>query len=287
MAGARPDPEQRAVVEFGEGAAHRRPRFPGPLGDNTAGRVVVVLRRTPSCRRHDGLIPVVGVAFKVTSDMELHVVDVTLVMTDCPFEALFGPDGIGPPEPHDTRTDRDPKSSGFRFDTRRSEPEHRVCRSNNAAAAVTISGLGNRSPKASIARSSPVAIPSATGSRTFFGTYLQARSAAGRPVASNAVAVRPNAVALPPSGLAASGARDLQVAALPAEPSWAGGCSADDCDPRVERVDPVADDATLGIGVPAPQGRRGCPQRRRQRGRSWSGVQAPCPVYVRSPDRLQ
>jgi hypothetical protein len=37
--------------------------------------------------------------------MELHIVNVTLVMTDCPFGGLFGTDWIGPPEPHDTGTD--------------------------------------------------------------------------------------------------------------------------------------------------------------------------------------
>lgn len=33
---------QRAVVEFGKGAAHRSPRFAGPFGDRTARRVCLV-----------------------------------------------------------------------------------------------------------------------------------------------------------------------------------------------------------------------------------------------------
>lgn len=48
----------------------------------------------------------------------------------------------------------------------------------------------------------------------------------------------------------------------------------------------MADGAMLGIGVPAPRSRQGRRQRARQPGSFWSGVQTPCPVYVRSPDRL-
>jgi hypothetical protein len=60
---------------------------------------------TPSCRRHDGPITVPGHAFEVISDMELRVVNIPLVMANCPFGSQFGPNGIGPPEPHDTGTD--------------------------------------------------------------------------------------------------------------------------------------------------------------------------------------
>ena len=60
-----------------------------------------------------------------------------------------------------------------------------------------------------------------------------------------------------------------------------------DVEPPADDVDPVADDAMLGIGMPAPRNSRGCPQRKRQHGSSWSGVQAPCPVYVRSSDKLK
>jgi hypothetical protein len=41
--------------------------------------------------------------------VELRVVNVTLVMTDGPFCGFLGPDGIGPPESHDARTDDDAK----------------------------------------------------------------------------------------------------------------------------------------------------------------------------------
>ena len=67
--------------------------------------------------RHDGPITVPGRKFEVISDMQLRVVNVTLVMTDCPFGGFLGPDGIGPPEPHDTRADGDAKPPGFRFGT--------------------------------------------------------------------------------------------------------------------------------------------------------------------------
>ena len=71
---------------------------------------------------------------------------------------------------------------------------------------------------------------------------------------------------------------------------WAGAFTSSeleaDVEPSVDGVETVADDAMLGIGVPAPRSPRGCPRRKRQRESSWTGVQAPCPVYVRSPDRL-
>ncbi len=157
--------------------------------------------------------------------------------------------------------------------------------SNSAAAAVTISGLGNRSPSASIARSSPVEIPSRTDPRTFSAHITSPPAAAGlRPSAS--VDVRPTTVALAPCGLTASGARDLPSTEAPAEPCPNDGCSAADVEPSVDGVETVAEDAMLGIGMPAPRSLRGCPPRKRQHESSWTGVQAPCPVYVRSPDRL-
>jgi hypothetical protein len=76
---------------------------------------MVVSRRTPSCRRHDGLITVPGCEGEVISDVQLRVVNVKLVMTDGPFCCFLGPDRIGPPESYDARTDGDAKPSGFRF----------------------------------------------------------------------------------------------------------------------------------------------------------------------------
>jgi hypothetical protein len=150
---------------------------------------------------------------------------------------------------------------------------------------VTISGLGNRRPNASIARSSPVAIPSSTDSRTFSAHITSPPAAAGlRPGAS--VDVQPTAVALPPCGLAASGARDLPSTEAPAEPGPNGRCSVADVAASGDGAETVADGAMLGIGVPAPRKPRRRPQRKRQRRSSWSGAQAPCPVYVRSSDRL-
>lgn len=168
---------------------------------------------------------------------------------------------------------------------RRAGPDaHGAAGSNSAAAAATISGLGNRRPNASIARSSPVAVPSSTDSRTFSAHITSPPAAAGlRPGAS--VDVRPTAGALPPCGLAASGARDLPSTEAPAEPSPNGGPSGAD-EPPADGVETVVDDAMLGIGMPAPRSPCRRPQPKRQRRSSWSGAQAPCPVYVRSSDRL-
>jgi hypothetical protein len=161
---------------------------------------------------------------------------------------------------------------------------HGAAGSNSAAAAVTISGLGNRSPNASTARSSPVGIPSSRGPRTFLAHITSPPSAGVRTGAP--VDIRPTTVALAPCGLAASGARDLPSTEAPAELCRTVGCCDADVEPCVEGVDPVADEAMLGIGVPAPRNSRGCTPSVRQYGSSWSGVQAPCPVYVRSPDKL-
>lgn len=166
---------------------------------------------------------------------------------------------------------------------RRPEPHaHGAAGSNNAAAAVTISGLGNRSPNASIARSSPVAVPPSTESRTVLAHITSPPAVAGSRSGAS-VDVRPNAGALPPCGLAASGDRDLPSTEAPG-PN--GDCSDAEVALVGDGVGPLTDDAMLGIGMPAPQSRRGCPQRTRQRESSWTGVQAPCPVYVRSRDRL-
>ncbi len=169
---------------------------------------------------------------------------------------------------------------------RRPGPDaHGAAGLNSAAAAVTISGLGNHSPNASTARSSPVSIPSSRGPRTFSAHITSPPSKAGeRPDAS--AGVRPTTVALAPCGLAASGARDLPSTEAPALPCRNDACDDADVEPCAEGVGSVTDGVMLGIGVPAPRNLRGCPQRMRQRGSSWTGVQAPCPVYVRSPDRL-
>ncbi len=168
---------------------------------------------------------------------------------------------------------------------RRAGPDaHGAAGSNSAAAAATISGLGNRSPNASIARSSLAALASCTDSRTFSAHITSPPAAAGlRPGAS--VDIRPTAGALPPCGLAASGARDLPSTEAPGEPGARGGPSGAD-EPPIDDVESVTDDANLGIGMPAPRSQRRRPQRKRQRRSSWSGAQAPCPVYVRSSDRL-
>ncbi len=135
---------------------------------------------------------------------------------------------------------------------RRSGPDaHGGAGSNSAAAAVTISGLGNRSPNASIARSSPVEIPSRTDPRTF-SAHITSPPAAARSRPGREVDVRPTAVALPPCGLAASGARDLPSTEAPAEPGPNGGPSGAD-EPPADGVLIAADDSILGIGVPAPR----------------------------------
>jgi hypothetical protein len=169
---------------------------------------------------------------------------------------------------------------------RRPGPEaHGGAGSNSAAAAVTISGLGNRRPNASIARSSPVAIPSSTDPRTFSAHITSPPAAAGLRSGAS-VDLRSTAGALPPCGLAASGARDLPSTEAPGEPGPNGGPSGADVEPPADSVETEADDdAMLGIGMPAPRSQRRRPQRKRRHDSSWSGVQAPCPVYVRSSDR--
>ncbi len=169
---------------------------------------------------------------------------------------------------------------------RRPGPDaHGAAGSNNAAAAVTISGLGNRSPNASIARRSPASIPSSNGSRTFSAHITSPPAAAGLRLGAS-VDVRPTAVALPPCGLAASVARDLPSTEAPAEPGPNRGLSGADVAASGDGAETATDESILGIEVPAPRRLRRRPKCNRQRGSSWSGVQAPCPVYVRSSDRL-
>ncbi|EHB57980.1 hypothetical protein MycrhDRAFT_0416 [Mycolicibacterium rhodesiae JS60] len=168
---------------------------------------------------------------------------------------------------------------------RRAAPDaHGTAGSNCAAAAVTISGLGNRRPNASIARSSSVAVPSRTDSRTFSAHITSPPAAAGLRQGTS-VDVRPTAGALPPCGLAASGVRDLPSTDVPAEPGPRGGPSGAD-EPSADGVETVAEESMLGIGMPAPRSRRVRSQRKRRHDSPWSGAQAPCPVYVRSSDRL-
>lgn len=53
---------------------------------------------------------------QIRPDSKLGVVNVLLVMSNAPFVGLLDTNRIGPTEPHDTRTDSDPKSSGFQLD---------------------------------------------------------------------------------------------------------------------------------------------------------------------------
>jgi hypothetical protein len=48
-------------------------------------------------------------------DLQLRVVNVTLVTTDASLGGFLDPDGIGPPESHDAGTDGDAKTTRFRF----------------------------------------------------------------------------------------------------------------------------------------------------------------------------
>jgi hypothetical protein len=170
--------------------------------------------------------------------------------------------------------------------SRRPGPQaHGAAGSNSAAAAMTVSGLGNRSPNASIARSSPVAIPSPSGPRTFSAHITSPPALAGSRPAPRVTSSRPLSLSRPAAS-AASGARDLPSTGAPTELRPNGGCCDADVRPCVEGVGPVSDGAMLGIGAPAPRSHRGCPRSTRQHGSSSSGAQAPCPVYVRSPDSL-
>lgn len=163
-----------------------------------------------------------GIAFEVISDMKLGVINVTLVMTDRSFGGFSARTGLD----HRSRTTPGPTMMRNRPDSgsvpRRPGPlAHGGAGSNSAAAAVTISGVGNRRPNVSIARSSPVAIPSSTDSRTFSAHITSPPAVAGlRPGAS--VDLRPT-VALALYGLAASGARDLPSTEAPEEPCPNGG----------------------------------------------------------------
>ena len=172
---------------------------------------------------------------------------------------------------------------------RRPGPQaHGAAGSNNAAAAVTISGLGNRSPNASIARSSPVAISAASGSRTFSAHITSPPVVAWLGPAPWPSSGRPRPLSRP-TALTASGARGLPpspAAATSLSSPYGGCCDAVGC-PLVEDVEPATDEAMPGIGIPAPRN----PDAARLRtnsseGSPLSGVQAPCPVYVRSSDRL-
>lgn len=141
---------------------------------------------------------------------------------------------------------------------------HGAAGSNSAAAAVTISGLGNRRPNASIARSSPVAIPSSSVSRTFSAHITSPPAMAGLRPAPRSTSGRPLPLSRP-AAWAASGARDLPSTEAPAEPCREDGCCDADVESRVEGVGTAADDAMLGIGVPAPRSPRSRVQRRRKR----------------------
>ena len=100
---------------------------------------------------------------------------------------------------------------------RRAGPDaHGAAGSNTAAAAATISGHGNRSPNASIARSCPGVLASSTDARTFSAYITSPPSMAG--VRTGAAAdIRSTTVVLAPCGQAASDARDLPSTAAPAE----------------------------------------------------------------------
>ncbi|MBY0390557.1 MAG: hypothetical protein K2X56_21300, partial [Mycobacterium pseudokansasii] len=76
---------------------------------------VVGRRIAPSCRRHDGPIIVASCAGDVVPDLQLRVVNVTLVMTDGPLGGFLCADGIGPPEAHDAGSDGDVKTPRFGF----------------------------------------------------------------------------------------------------------------------------------------------------------------------------
>jgi hypothetical protein len=53
---------------------------------------------------------------QIVPDSKLYIVNVTLVMTNCPLGSLLGTKRIGPTESHNARTDSDAKPSGFRLD---------------------------------------------------------------------------------------------------------------------------------------------------------------------------
>ena len=123
---------------------------------------------------------------------------------------------------------------------------------NNAATAVTISGLGNPQPQCVVAllarsqaRRKPVRLGTfsahITSPPTLAGLMSVTRSTSGRTLAT-----------LPPCGLAASGARDLPSARLPAAHRGVVVVLADDLGPGVEEVGPVTDDAMRSIRAPAP-----------------------------------
>ncbi|EHB97345.1 hypothetical protein PP451_15750 [Mycobacteroides abscessus] len=88
-----------------------------------------------------------GIVFEVISDMKLRIINVALVMTDCPFGGFLSSDGVGPPESYDTRPNGDAEPPGFRFGTagpRTTSPrwcrlEQRRCRRDH---------LGAREPQA-------------------------------------------------------------------------------------------------------------------------------------------
>ena len=129
------------------------------------------------------------------------------------------------------------------------------------------------------------AIPPWSGSRTFSAHITSPPPVAGLRPVPRLASGRPLSLSRPAAGAARAAGTYRQPRYRPNHAVTAVVCDADPV-PCVDGVGPVPDGAMLSIGVPAPRSARHCPQSRRQRGSSWSGVQAPCPVYVRLPDRL-
>lgn len=163
---------------------------------------------------------------------------------------------------------------------------HGAACSNMAAADPTISGLGNRSPRASDARSSTALRSPATSVRTFLAHITSPVAVAGLGPAPLPPTGRPLTLSRP-AALRASGARDRPTSTALAESSrlrWRGFLV-----PEVvsrSGLSRVTDGAMLGIGVPAPWDPGADHWNEERRGFPMSGVQASCPVYVRSSDRL-
>ncbi|RWA18083.1 hypothetical protein MELE44368_24120 [Mycolicibacterium elephantis DSM 44368] len=166
---------------------------------------------TPSCRRHDGLIAILGIECEVVSDMQLRIVNVTLVMTDGPFCGLLGTDGIGPPESHDARTDSDAKPSGFGFGVSAPRPTSpRCCWFEQCRSRGDRLGAREPQPQRVDRPQFPGRDPVAESAADIFGTYDKP-AGPGRVDAGAPGDVQPTAVALAPCGLGGLGRSRLPV----------------------------------------------------------------------------
>jgi hypothetical protein len=210
------------------------------------------------------------------------------VAIDCPLRYPIRANGVRPAEADHAGAHRDPESAGIRFLAERSAPcAHGCVRSKSAVAEATRFVRGNRSPRASAAKQLRINA-SLDGVADTFGTYNKPTSGGLARACALPSSDRPLQLSRP-AALTALGARGLPPSPAAAKSRASPHrecCDAAGCQ-LVQRVEPGTDDAMAGIEIPAPQNPDAAHLRINSSEESpLSGVQAPCPVYVRSPDQL-